>query len=491
VFDTSLYRLPAGDSLLFGQRVSSFAGRAGTLPGYREFTVPFRGVAEASLGSYLSPRALIRGDLTHDQYDVGGGIDYSGTEGHRDSAEANGILLELRGGLILGDTLSPLRRFRVWGNVAYQGENYYLYGNTATPFDRSRRATSVGIGLKSEGTHPISYDARIVVAHMAVDDRGKDSVVAIGATEPSFSLAVQTDVADNVRGEFRVAFATSSLQYDLATQAASSVSLSADVEWSPTVSLLVRGGLLYASGKNSDSGSANLVLPRIGLRYAVDERLMVFGDFSPHMRPSVYQTLLREAPYVDREITLRAERVPVRLVGGLRYTPGSTTLEGRVFYESGTNRPVVVADTGGHGVLRYEYVRSTTVGVEGWVTLHPFEDIRMTTEGRIVAAKADSLNRGLPMHPTMELRGTATWRTTPDLETLASLLYLSEQRVRLVDEETLGTRVLLNVAAVYNVAPQLDIFAEVSNLLGVSYDSWAKYSAPGFEVRGGARYRIP
>lgn len=491
VFDTSHYVLPAGDTLLFGPRISNFEGTAGSLPGYREFAPPVRGLVELSLGSYMSPRALLRGEYAERMFDVGGELDYRSTAGHIDSAEASGLRFLVHGGAIVGDTLPPLRRFRVSGEFEHQGESYFLYGSDRSPFDRSRAMTGIAVALRSQEAHPIAYEARLRYNRTSVDDRGVDTIVTAAATEPSFDLAIAADVAEQVRGCFEFSFSTSSLRYNAPTQTTSDVALTASVEWTPAPLFYLSAGLLYGSGKQSDSGSTSIFLPRIGGRYALDESLTIFGAFAPELRPALYRKLLRAAPYVDREITLRPEEAPVRLVGGIRYADERITLEGRGFYESAENTPFVVADTAGAGRLRYEYVASTTAGVEASMMMAPRGDLRISAEARIMATKADTLNRGLPMRPTMDLRGDAIWKTTPEIEIHASLLYQSERRVRLIDEETIGTRLLLGIGGLYTIIPNLDVIADVSNLLGVTYDLWENYSAPGFEFRAGIRYRVP
>lgn len=491
VLDTSIYRLPAGDTLLFGPRMSNFEGSAGRLPAYREFDPPVHALAELSLGSYLSPRALIRGEYAERSFDIGGELDYRGTAGHIDSAEASSIRLLVRGGVILGDTVSPLRSFRLSSEIEHQGESYFLYGNSATPFDRSRSTTGIVIGLKSQEGHPVDYRARLAYSRTSVDDRGVDSISEASATEPSLDIAIGVDIGEDLRGRFAFDFSTSSLRLAIPTRSTSNVSLSADLDWSVSPYMLVTGGVIYASGRHSDSGSASLLMPRLGARYAIDPSFIVFGSFSPELRPNLYQDLLLASPYVDRQIALRPQRIPIRLVGGLRYGTETMTIEGRGFYETGENKPVVIADTGAMGSLRYEYADVTTAGVEGSFQVLPTEDFRIDVEARIAASKIDSLNKGAPMYPTIDLCGGAFLKASNEIDLQASLAYLSEQRVRLIDETTIGTRLLLGLGGTYHVIPRLDIFAEVTNLLGISYDAWEHYSAPGFEVRAGARYRFP
>lgn len=491
VLDTTLYRLPAGDTLLYGPRMSNFEGSAGRLPAYREFDPRVHAIAELSIGSYISPRALLKGEYADPQFDLGGELDYRGTRGHVDSAEASSIRLLLRGGVILGDTISPLRRFRVSGDIEHQGESYFLFGNTKSPFDRARSITGITIGLASQEGHPIDYRARLAFGRTSVSDRGSDSIFEVSATEPSFDLAVGFDLQNDMRGRCAFNFSTSSLRYSAPTQSTSNVSLSADLDWSVSPYMLVTAGIAYETGKHSDSGSSTLVLPRIGARYALDPSLTIFGAFAPELRPNLYQKLLLSAPYVDRHITLRPERIPIRLVGGLRFGTEQLTVEGRGFYEQGENRALVIADTGAVGNLRYEYADATTAGIEGSVQIPLSDDLRIDAEARIAASKVDSLNRGVPMYPTIDFRGGAYMRASNDIDVHASLAYLSEERVRLIDESTIGTRFLLALGGTYHVIPRLDVFAEATNVLGVAYDTWEHYSAPGFEVRAGARYRFP
>src|SRR5690606_28867391 len=53
VFDTTLYNLPAGDSLIFGERITNLQGDGGPLPAYGEFDDPLTLNAEASVGTFV------------------------------------------------------------------------------------------------------------------------------------------------------------------------------------------------------------------------------------------------------------------------------------------------------------------------------------------------------------------------------------------------------------------------------------------------------
>ncbi|MBC8146188.1 MAG: hypothetical protein H7X80_11440, partial [bacterium] len=128
VVDSSVYSLPVGDTLMFGSRISNFGGPGGALPVYREFDRPARAHAEASIGTYISPRVMVHGEYNQRQFDLMGTVDYRGTDGHLDLARASSLLLDARGGVLLGGDDPTAPRVRITAGFDRIGDSYFLYG---------------------------------------------------------------------------------------------------------------------------------------------------------------------------------------------------------------------------------------------------------------------------------------------------------------------------------------------------------------------------
>lgn len=497
VLDSSFYLLPASDTLLFGERISSLGGTGGALPVYRELEPPLNALGELSIGSYLSPHALLRIEYLRSNFDIGGVVDYRATRGHTDSAEASAFELGAHGGILLGDESTPLRRFRLSAEFDRLGQSYFLYGNRATPFDRSTTTTGFGFALRSLQEHPVGYHAELSYKSTTLSDRIVDTIPEVSAGEPSFGFGLAGDIDSALRGSVDLSYSTSSLHYSQSTFTPATVRLAGNLEWSPVEQLYLNGGVIYANGQFSDSGSTSLIMPRFGIRYELSGNLSLFGWFSPELRAGLYRDRLATAPYVDREIILRPELVPVRLSGGFRYSSNEVTVEGRGVYEEGENTPVVAADSASPGGLAWVYIgKSRSVGFEASLKLRPADDLTLDADMR-VGTYTDSGDVALPMRPSLDLQGRIDYAATSALGLYATFLYRSTQRVLLPrgtvaggSSRDLGTEFLVGLGGSYRIVKNLEAFAGVTNLLGLKYDRWDGYSAPGIEVRAGVRIAI-
>lgn len=507
VLDTSIYVLPAGDSLLFTQRISNLGGAAGPLPGYREFESPLRLDAEASIGSYLSPRAMVRGEYVRSAYDITALLDARSTSGHIDGAKATSALASARGSLLVGDDMTPLGRFRLSAGGTYAADAYTLYGAQTAPADRDRTGTTLEIGLRGEGNARLQYALALEIASTDVEDSRGDTTRTMSALTPAFNVELGMPIDSVVDVRARLNFSSTSLRYAAPSQTPSAYALLAEAGWRPTPSLTLTGGLTVASAENSDSGSARLVMPRVTIRYAADSDISIVAAFEPELRPASYRERIMQAPYVDGDIELRAERVPVAVALGVNVnnvigTHGDepSRLSARLFYEITEQTPVVDASDGG-GRLRYRHVDAERLGAD--VSLHiPFDErwrVMLGLRAQSVRDRAD--DQPLPMTPAFDLRARVDYALPVGGRTLnlfADATVMTEQQVvvaRLLGPSDalpapLATRFLVGVGAEYRVAQYLTVVAEASNLLGLRYDAWKGYSAPGLEVRGGIRLNL-
>lgn len=493
VYDSTIYRLPTGDTVIFGERVSNLARSGGALPTYREFASPLTIDLEASLGSYLSPRALLRGEYQQRSFDVAGMLDYRGTEGHLDSARAGSILLQATGGLLIGaDEITPAR-FRATADVSYLGDSYFLYGNRSGAADRSRSTARFITSLESQEDQEFGVSVKLDVGSTSISDRLRDTTREASALTPAFAGRVSYG-SDSLRISGGLQYMTTSLDYGTTTQTPAYLHLRGDVEWRPAERLYLSLGGFYANGGFSDSGSATVVSGRVGARYIISPLLSAFVWFTPELRPAAYRDMVMRAPYVARTLTLRPESVPIRLGGGIRVSEESFSLEARMVIEQAENTPVVVADT--TGGLRYDYVTSRTIGGEASIQMKLIEQLQLDADlfiGEAVNRADDAL---LPMHPSVDLRGRAEYAITEQFSGIAILQFQTEQRTIIAptdlpsNQQTIAARFLLGAGINYRVNDNFQAFAEVTNLLGTQYDLWHGYEGPGIELRAGVRVKF-
>lgn len=493
VFDTTLYVLPPDDPMLLSSRLTNLKGDAGPLPGFREFELPLKLDGEASIGSYLSPHALVRAEYIRKGFDVAGMIDFRSTAGHIDSAEARSLLVGGRGSIVVGDrSTPPLKSFRISVGLEHGSDGYFLYGSSTSPFDRSRISNRLMVGIKSEEEMPVSYAFGFELASTGVEDRLATTATEATAEAPAFNLAIGTAIDSTLQARLGLDFTTTSLGYAVPTQTPAYVSVRGDLEWRTAPGTYLTGGVMIANGQNSDSGSSSLIMPRIAARYQASSSLSLFAWFSPELRAATYRERIMSAPYVDRDITLHPERVPVRVAAGVRFDLDKIMVEARGIFESAENTPVVVADSiPGH--LRYEHVDSRTIGVEGSVQMRFAENLSLSADAILRSATVRGSGEALPMTPQIDIRSRVDFALNQEIDIFGSILFQTEQRTVLSDIQvpndarTISPRFILGAGGSYRILENLQAFAEISNLLNYDYDLWQNYSAPGFEVRGGVR----
>lgn len=492
VFDTTLYILPAGDSLIFGERITNLQGDGGPLPTSSEFKDPLTLNAEASIGTFISPHGRIGLEYAVDRWNVRGLLDLRSTAGHVDNAEANSMVI---GGnieyQIPGQLPSP-GKARVSAGIMFGSEDYALYANQAAPFDRSRSVFDFDIGLTSETDVSFDYAIDLSIESVSLADDTLGFSGKASALTPEFGAKFRLG-NDSLNIGAAVHYQSTSLDYSTPTDNPEFVEISGQVEWSPAPGLFVTAGGFFANGSYSDSGSSTLVMPRGAVRYDMNKTFALFGRFAPELRAASYRSRSMAAPYTDREIALRPEKVPFNLAGGVRINLGTIGVEGEAFYETASNTPVVTV-TGVPGELHYTHVSAKTLGLRGNVQAQLSSRIGVTGDLLVANAVDDSTDEQLPMRPQLEIGGRLDFGLTDKFDIFGTLRFRSEQNVTSDPallpagaDKTLENQLLLGAGGTYRVLDNVQIFADVTNLLSQNYHWWQNYEAPGFELRIGAR----
>ncbi|HVZ39331.1 MAG TPA: TonB-dependent receptor [Candidatus Kapabacteria bacterium] len=500
VLDTAAYVLPAGDTLLFAQRISNLGGSGGTLPGYAEFQTPLKLDAEASIGSYTSPRAMLRAEYVRNTYDVGGIVDFRNTAGHTDGAGATSFLAGAHGSVAVGAEDTPFGHFRLSLAAEHESDDYRLYGE-ANPFDRTRAADRFTLGMQGDERAAVRYGLALSLVNASITDQQSGGSSDASALTPRFNLGLGTDIDSTIAAALRFHFSSTSLRYGTPTQTPASMSVLGEVTWHPSPVLTLAGGIIYASSQHSDSGSSSLLMPRISAQYRLNETLMLFAWFRPELRTASYDDRTMTAPYVGRDITLTPERVPVNLTAGARLFSDTSALmlEVRAFYQQSGNHPVVAA-VAGPTSLAWVYTDAHIAGASASARIAVGDRLSMTADATVQSATTPGGEK-LPMTPTADLRARADYVIDPaarSFNLFASIAFQTGISASLsgapnaiaAADDRLTSRVLVGCGASYQVLRNLQAFAGITNLLNYRYDLWYNYSAPGFEVRGGIRIAL-
>lgn len=495
VFDTTLYVLPPGDTLIFGDRITNLHGDGGLLPQYGEFDNPLKFNAEASIGTYISPHGRLSMEYSRDRWNVRGLLDAGSTAGHVDGAEAGALLID--GNIeyqIQGQLPSP-GKARVSGGLTYAADGYTLYGNEINPFDRSRDIIDVDLGITSETDAVFDYAIGMSIESVSITD---DTVAFTGdasAVTPGFSARFRLG-DDKLNLGAGVEYQSTSLDYQSVTDNPEFVEGSGQVEWSPSPGLFITAGAVLGYGSFSDSGSSSLIMPKGAIRYDMNKTFALFARFAPELRAPSYRSRIMEAPYVNRDIALRPEKVTFHLAGGTRINLGAISVHGELFVESASNTPVVTLDSI-PGALRYAHVDSRTLGIRGGVDADLADNLKVVGELSLLNSVDDETDEQLPMRPNLEITADLHYALTKKFGISGSLTFRNEQRIALEEspipvgvESTIENQLLLGGGATYQLLEPLALFAEVTNLLNQGYDWWQNYQAPGIELRVGARARF-
>lgn len=496
VMDTIMYTLPPGDSLMFGARISNLDGDGGPLPVEGEFDSPLILNAEASIGSYISPRGRVALEYAEDRWNGRALLDLRSTAGHVDGAEASSLIIEAAGEYQIQGELPSPGKARVGAGLRYQGDGYTLFGNSLDSLDRNRSLIGFDLRLTSETDMAFDYDVMLSVEGMGVDDDSVNGGArSISATTPEFGARFRLG-GDSLGLRASLRYRNVSLDYDSPTESVDFLEAIGSGEWSPAAGLFVTVGFVAAHGGHSDSGSTSFLMPRGSVRYELSRTLGIYGRFAPELRAASYRSRMMAAPYVDAEIPLRPERISIDLAAGVRVGFGRTDLEGEVGYAEGDNTPVVTLDQAA-GVLGYAHVDSRTIAVHGRIRSEITD--RLNATGRLsVLSKVDvETDQRLPMTPALELEGGVDLRLTEKIGVQGNILFQGEQNVALDPltipagtDGTLDSRFLIDLGGTWRIAEPFELFAAVTNLLALDYRAWHNYQAPGLEVRVGGRGRF-
>ena len=495
VFDGRVYTLPSGDTLIFGDRITNLHGDGGALPVYGEFDNPLVLNAEASIGTFISPRGRVSLEYGVDRWNGRAQLDLRSTSGHIDGGEANSLLFDGRLEYQIPGQLPSPGKARLGLGLSFSSDSYTLYGNQISPFDRSRSIVDVDLGLTSETDASFDYGVNLSIESVALDDDTLGVMHEVSGLTPTFGARFRLG-DDSLNVNASIYYQTTSLDYDSVTNNPDFVEASGMVEWSPSEGFFLTAGGLVAHGEFSDSGSSTLLMPRGGIRYEVNESVALFAWFAPALRASSYRTRIMKAPYVDREMILRPEKVLLNVGGGLRVSLGSTDFYGEAFFEKGENSPVVTLD-GGAGELRWDHVDSRTLGLRCGVNARFGEKIDLLGELAFTNSVDEVTDEQLPMRPSIEAKGRIDVELTNKLGLFGTLTFLGEQNVTsnfttlpVGVERTIKTQLLPGLGGTYSLLENVSLFAEITNLLAQEYDWWQNYEAPGLELRVGARAKL-
>ena len=501
VLDTLFYQPISDESMIFGQRISNLYGDGGPLPIEGEFDDPLVLNVEASLGTYISPLGRISAEYARERWNVRGLVALGSTGGHVDGAEGRGLRIEAGGEYQIQGRLPSPGKARIGGALLYRGDDYSLYGRSTGSLDRRRSLVDVDIDLTSETDLSFDYALMLGIEGVDIDDDSVGFARNAAAFSPEFGGRFRIgDDSLNVAASLR--YRNTSLDYVTPSDDVGFLEAAGRGEWGAAKGLFVTLGAIAASGGYSDGDttvgtSATLIMPRASARYEISRSLAIYGRFAPELRAPSYRARMMRAPYVDANMPLRPEKLPLALAAGLRIGTGETDLELEGAFETTENSPVVTLGDAA-GILEYTHRDASILRLQGSFRTRMNDDL--TVNGRITVEKAtdDVTDRQLPMRPILSARAIAIWDFTERLTLDADILFEGEQNVTFdattlptgVTDGTLGSRFLLGVGGTYALTSGFDLFARLSNGIGQIYESWQGYEAPGIEVRGGVRGRL-
>jgi hypothetical protein len=437
----------------------------------------------------------VHGEFIGNDADLVGFIDYRSTRGGVDNADASEISLGAHGSLLLGnDPLVP--RSRANGGIEYVAGSYSLYGLVDSIVGRTRADLLVTTRLASQDEEPLGYALSLDLGYTSVTDRAHDSTNEYSSSGLSPALALELRAPldliakslDSVHGRLRVNYSSTSLSYSRSTRSPAFIAARAEAEWQMTPKLRLTAGLIGGSGGSSDTDAFGLFMPTLVARYDAGDGLSFVGAFVPDLRPPSVRTAFMTAPYIDREPTLRPERMPVALHAGARYAVEGLNLDATLVYESIDNVGVVVAGTRS-GSLRWEHTDASSIGVRSSASVDVGTSVTLSSHLDVMSTVFGPSSTALPMHPLVRLQARCDVAATDELTVWGSGDYESSKRISLdpTDQTELSARVLFGVGASYKLPRNIEAFVEGSNLANSVYELWRGYRAPGIEGRIGAR----
>jgi hypothetical protein len=504
VFDVKLFQPPAPDSSLLGERLSSSLP-VGIMPKEDERIQPLHASAEGAFGSFSTGKLNAFLDYRKGAWKFSGHGGFASTEGHVDNAKASSFVADVNAQTLLMTDNDALKNLQLSLGTSLLAETYGMFAYSDV--ERSRQNFQLMSSLGTLDRRGLTFDLALNTNVWSVKDKLPSSEEDITAVSPTLSAAFATTV-----GKFRwtndLSFSSISLDYSMPTQSVTLFSVKSAVRWNISEEWSTDLGLMYADGSGilyDNRTGYTLFMPTASLLWNLGNQRQLSFWWKPTMLQNSYDDWARINPYLSREINLEPDAVPINLGISFSMVSRYITAEASLSYSQhhgktaitgwGQYNSTLYPNPFDKGELWLESYSSNQTLLEVNATYKPIENVKTEFSGIIQPTYSTGNGEQLPMVPLVGLKGKAEYVFLKPLVVWTSFDYRSTQNVMLpgtrwryhpndstvitLTDRTIDGAFLLNIGASTTIVPKTILTFSIYNLLGVSYEWWADYPAPG------------
>jgi len=485
IYDVNIYEPPPPDSSLLQDR-RPMALPLGRLPRYDEPLIPLHYSVEGMFGSYPSGGARGLVDYTGNRWGLSGNGGFEATHGHTDHASGSAVGLETQAHALIDAGADASGAFLLNGGVNVRHEVYGLFGSQDPSTDRTRNTTTLSFGAGSLEQETNAFNIRVAANFLSVSDHRSAGDSAASAVSPEVAASFRT-IAGAVHVATGFTFRSSSLDYLHPVDLPSLLTFSVAGEWSPVDRVTLRVGGKYDEGNSSEGENRSILSPFGEVRWELDRDRSFRFWIEPDMEFRSYGDVLRENPYLYRELDIRPERAPIHFGGTFWYNSGLISLEVNGAFSKTSNTAVTIAQG---GTIVLDYLDASKLVLRGDATLRVEHDLLFSLFSVIQPSVEDGTTTQLPMVPLVKLGGRGESSFGTPVSFWSSAEYWSKQNIDLSGSTTLGDRVLFAVGASGRIADKVALSGSIENLFNTAYNWWNGYVAPGRQFMLNAKINI-
>src|ERR1051326_5633133 len=485
IYDVSLYEAPPPDTSLLGDRRSIVLPQ-GALSRYEEHQMPWRASLEGSFGSFSTGGLKAFADYKTQVWGIYGNGNYRTTQGHVANSSGTTTGLDLGAHSLLSTDNDLLRGLRVSGELGFRHDSYGMFGIPAGSPKRTRSNEALGVEIGSVNRQGTVLDLSLDTKVWNVTDTraGRDSDVSV--VSPDVRASFRTDLQDAGFGA-EVVYRGSSLNYHLSTNSPSVLGFSATASWKFMDQWSIRAGGVYQNGSGSTGESRTVIAPTAILQWdANQDREWIFW-FQPELHLATYDEHIRDNPYLVRELDIRPEKRPIRVLRSLAYKDENVSLRLSGSFTHSTDKDITLGDSG-RIILAYVDADQFVAEAAGSVT--PTAATRVKFSAALQPGHETGTSVQLPMIPIIQGLGRGELDPIPSMTVWASGEYWSRRNVDRAGNKTLGDVFLFGCGVSTRALPRTVISFEIANLFNTGYEWWSGYSAPEQELKLDAKIHL-
>lgn len=478
LYDVPLYTAPEPDSSLLGDS-PPVSLPLGVLPRLQRRHSPFHAAFGGGFGSYKTGNAEGHIDYLTSGWGASGMFGYRSTGGHVGNASASSLTLGARGHTQVITDNDLLGSFRMTGGISVANSEYGMFGIPSPLIRRRMNNVVLETQLSSSQRSANVFDAHLKGNFWSVEDSYPSADSQASGGSPYLRASFTTGI-HRVRLSSSLMFTSASLNFSRPLESPTLFGLSVDVGWRIGEDLFVQVGGIYASGSHSGGGSQTLLMPTLSFQYSLDHSQGVSWWWKPEMRLTGYEEHLQHIPYMNREVDLRAEKIPISLGGSYWMKKGMFDLEARVTYAEHLERGIPVSDSSDR--IHLAHIYATQLAAELTGSFYPATHTGIRFGGKIQPTYEKGRTAQVPMEPLIRLHAKSEIDLSIPLVLSSSIEYISRRAVDLAGTDYLNDVMLVGAGISTNVIPRTIISLDISNIVNIKYEWWRGYTAPGRQV---------